>query len=163
MTWSNNLHAFYAFQIHWLSIINSVVLVFLLTGFVVIILVNTCRSLWYYCWLVHVCIDRDRGYTWLCQDMKCLLDCWTMRMSEYFSAKNTNLIWTCSICYLNTNGTTTLFCLLIFSVKGVFFMLQKQRWSFSVWGYFARKNQWGKQWWHRKMLAVFSGYLRNSV
>ena len=33
--------AFDAFQIHWLSIINSVVLVFLLTGFVVIILVNT--------------------------------------------------------------------------------------------------------------------------
>ena len=58
MTWSNNLHAFYAFQIHWLSIINSVVLVFLLIGFVVIILVNTCRSLWYYCWLVHVLIER---------------------------------------------------------------------------------------------------------
>ena len=95
--------------------------------------------------------------------MKCLLDCWTMWMSEYFSAKNTNLIWTCSICYLNTNETTTLFCLLIFSVKGVFFMLQKQWWSFYVWGYFARKNQWGKQWWHRKRLAVFSGYLRNSV
>ena len=57
MTWSNNLHAFDAFQIHWLSIINSVVLVFLLIGFVVIILVNTCRSLWY-CWLVHVLIER---------------------------------------------------------------------------------------------------------
>ena len=159
------MHYFDTFQIHWLSIINSVVLVFLLIGFVVIILVNTCRSLWY-CWLIHVLIERilhGCAKIW-----KCLLDCWTMRMSEIFFSREhkfhiSKQSWTCSICYINTSEITTLFCLLIFSAKGVFFMLQKQWWSFYVWGYFATKNQWGKQWWHRKMLAVFSGYLRNSV
>ncbi len=35
------------FQIHWLSIINSMVLVFLLIGFVVIIMV---RTTWYNTW-----------------------------------------------------------------------------------------------------------------
>ena len=34
------IHLYYIFQIHWLSIINSMVLVFLLIGFVVIILVS---------------------------------------------------------------------------------------------------------------------------
>ena len=160
MTWSNNLHAFYAFQIHWLSIINSVVLVFLLIGFVVIILVNTCRSLWYYCWLVHVLIERIYMAVPRYEMSFGLLN--NANEWIFFSQEhkfNMNMFYL----LLKHQWNYHTILPLIFSVKGVFFMLQKQWWSFYVWGYFARKNQWGKQWWHRKRLAVFSGYLRNSV
>lgn len=168
MTWSNNnyLHALHAFQIHWLSIINSVVLVFLLIGFVVIILVNTCRSLWY-CWLIHVLIKRILH---VCAKIWNVF--WIVEQCEwvkYFSAENTNFISPSShehvlFVILTPMKLPHYFAFKFFLWKVCFLCHKSNGDLFMCEDILQGKtSDETSQWWHCKMLAVFSSYLRNSV